>query len=235
MSKLTLRFELIEVDHHTRKPLPGVLHEVEIDAEELDARDLDSSLRSNMEEFDASARKAVAARRVDYEASEGDSAYLNLIDKIAGDYYTAGVWVEGAVKKDYFVEGVYPEDGGLWGDTVSAVNASEAEFQAAWTMSENASGSIEKNICSNTTPEQSIQSMLAGMEDQKVISAVLKGVEKDDAIKALAKLAGVARGMGLTVAAIDEAERLIEADKEWASAVSKDQIVYIEEAAAPTM
>lgn len=228
MSKLTLKFELVEVDHHTRKPLQGALHEVEIDAPELEAKDLDGSLRENLVDFDRAARNAVAARRVDYDDFKGDSEYLNTIDRVADDYYTVSVSIEGAAVKKYTAEGIYPEDGGLWGDEVSGVNASEAEFQAAWTMAENADGPIESRIYRDTTPQQSIESQLASMEDQRIEAVDIAKPSREDAFMALSRLCAVARKAGLKDEALAEAESLVAADNEAADASRDDDIRYLE-------
>lgn len=233
MSKLSLKFEMIEVDARTRRPLPGVIHEVEIEADELDPNDLDGSLRENLPDLDRQARNAVAARRVDYDRFDGDSEYLNAVDRAAGDYYTVSAGVEGAAVKNYSVEGIYPGEGGIWEDVVGAVNSSEATFQGAWTMAENAYGSIESRIDPDMTSERMLEDHLASMEDQRITNVDISRPGRDEAFQALNGLCAAARAAGVKDDALAVAERLLASDWLAREASESDGIQYNESAAAP--
>lgn len=228
MPALTLKFEMAEVDPVSREPLRGVLHEVEVDASELHVHDLNRSLRENLPDLDREARNAVAARKVDYDSFKGDSDYLNAVERLAANYYTLCVSLEGAAAKRYVAEGIYPEDGGLWSDEVSGINASEAEFQAAWAMAEGADGPMEKRIYPDVTPEASLESQLLSMEDQRIVTVDAARPSREDAFNALDRLCAAARETGLEHEALVNAEALLKANKDADFASMNDGIDYIE-------
>lgn len=228
MSKLTLKVHLVEVNTHTRKPLAGIVHEVEIDADMIDPDDLGASLLLNLPDIDAAARKNIASRRVDYDSFGGDSEYMDMVDRVAGDFYTAAVEVAGAVRRTYVAEGLYPDRNGLWSDEVTGVNAEEASFQAAWTMAENAAGTVERNIGPDTAPEQSIERMTAYIDDLSIESVSRPRLRKEDILAALRKLCKAARAHGIEDDALYEAEALACEDRTAAEEMDDDRIIYLD-------
>jgi len=228
MSALTLKFEMAEVDPVSREPLRGVLHEVEIDASELNVQNLNLTLRENLPDLDREARNAVAARKVDYDSFKGDSDYLNAVEKLAANYYTLSVSLEGAVAKRYVAEGIYPEDGGLWSDEVSGVNASEAEFQAAWIMAEGCDGPMEKRIYPDVTPEASLESQLLSMEDQRIVTVDAARPSRENVLNALDHLCEAAKEAGLKHEALANAEALLKANRDADFNSRNDGIEFLE-------
>lgn len=223
MAQITLKFEIGEIDPIGDGVLHGSIVEVTVDPDGFDVSDIDGSLRNNLEEWDSEARKKAAAASVDYDSYSSDSAYLDEIDRRADRMATVSVRVHGAVRKVYVVEGVYPEEGGLFCDDFEGVNASEAAFQAAWTMAAN------DGWRPAGTGDASLSSLLDYIADQRIESVTLKGTTKEDALDALAGLLDVARRAGIQDVALDRAAAVIETDN---SAKTDDGVRYFDEPAA---
>lgn len=144
-------------------------HVVVIDTEmEFDHRTLKGYFLENLEEFRRAAARNVAAARTDYESYGSDSAYLDRLDAISECFYLDSVGVPGVKTRQYSVEGIYPGDGGMWGDDVEACCRDEAEFQGQWVMSVNAGYELDTYMEAGDSPTKAVESLTGQMEDQEM-------------------------------------------------------------------
>lgn len=213
MSNLRLNVTLAETDGQ-RKPI-GKYHEVEIKAPDLDHSDLNRSLVDGLASYGSAARKAAA----------------EMTGKPEDLFYPVSFEIEGAVTRDYTVEGVYPGDGGLWGDRVGGVNSSEAAFQAAWTMYDNEAGGMESLLEFEDTYEGYVRRIVRGLDMQRIESVAPAAPGRDEILSALEQVHADARAAGASWESLDAARSIIEAEQ--AALEQGDEIVYLEEASSP--
>ena len=169
MDMKTVAVTLMEVHPVTREVIAE--HVVVVDAEDYyRASDLPDYFVDNLEDIYAAAAKAAAARQVDYDSFSSDSDYLDTLDRYAENLYLQSVEVPGAVGRAYSVEGLYPGDGGPFGDDFGGSCAGEAEFQAKWTMSENDGFDLSLLIKQGVSPREAVGSLVSYMDDQQIFS-----------------------------------------------------------------
>lgn len=170
MDMNTVAVTLIEVHPVTREVIAE--HEVVVDTEEsYGASSLPEYFVDNLEDIYLAAGKAAAARQIDYDSFSSDSDYLDTLDRFAENLYLQSVQVPGTVGRTYAVDGVYPGDGGPFGDDFDGSCAGEAQFQAKWTMSENDGYNLAALIKEGVGPAEAVRSLMSYMDDQTIFSA----------------------------------------------------------------
>ena len=214
MSSLRLNVTLAETDE-AKLMLPAKYHEVEIEAPGLDDSNLCGSLIDGLASFGSTARRAAAEKT-------GRAEDL---------FFPVAIAVIGAVNRNYSVEGVYPGDGGLWGDTVSAVNSSEAEFQASWIMYDNVVGGMETLVALENSYEGYIGRIARGLGMQRIESVEPAAPGRHEILQALEEMHADARSAGMEWASLDKAKALIDAEQ--AALEQADDIDYLVSTSAP--
>lgn len=222
-----VKVSLIEVHPVTREEIAE--HETVIETDDYGPKDLPDFFKDNLADFRLQASKAVASRSVDYDSFGSDSAYLDRIDQVAETLYLADVSIPNALTRAYDMEGIYPGDGGIWGDVEHGACQGEAEFRALWTMSVNDGFEVDPE---SKTPDEAVASLQGFMEDQELTGMCQPLRPKAaDAEELLKKLAEIARGGSeaeLRLAVIDGASDFIGKLHE----VVSDEIVLLPEAEA---
>lgn len=175
---------------------------VEVIADPEHQANVDAGLDGMVEiltELGQDARKKGASTRFDLEDFVGDSAYLDAIDALADRIAITAIRRAGD-QKLFNVDAQY-EDDQPWNDDVMAVDASDAEFQAAWIM---ALGSG----CSADNAED-FDSLVATIGDYQMFWANPATPNKDQLTAMLAKLYSAVQS-GETEAVMDEARQMLE-------------------------
>lgn len=216
MSSLRLNVTLAETNETRTRPSVAY-HEVEIEAPDLDHSDLSRSLLDGLSTYGLVARRA---------ASE-------LTGRPEERFFPIAVEVRGALARSYSVEGIYSGDGGLWGDSVQAVNSSEASFQAAWTMYDNVAGGLETLISMEDSYEDYITKVARGVSLQQIASVMPSAPDRGQILRSLQALHNDAARSGAAWDSITEAKAVIDAEE--AARTQIDSIAYLEEeTASPT-
>lgn len=81
-------------------------------------------------------RKNLASRGLDYDSYRSDSQYADDLDRIASGYVLVELLKDGE-RTSFTVDAYYGDRSGPWTESLDAVDADEAEFQAAWRMNLN--------------------------------------------------------------------------------------------------
>jgi hypothetical protein len=190
-----VQVSLIEVHPVTRKELGE--HEVVIDIDEYGARDLPDFFKDNLGDIRTWAAKAVASRFVDYDSFGSDSAYLDRLDQVGELLYLSDVSVPNAEVRPYDIEGIYPDDGGIWADMEHGSCLGEAQFRGLWTMSVNNGFDLDAAIKSGVSPDKAVSGLQTYMDDQELTGMCLpRGPRVEDAEALLSKLSEMARNGG---------------------------------------
>jgi hypothetical protein len=145
-----------------------VEHSVVIEVADFGSADLPEFFQNHLVEFRQEAAKAVAASMIDYDSFGSDSAYLDRRDRIADTLYLYDLSVPNTVQRQYDIEGIYPYDGGIWGDTESGCCLGDAEFHGLWTMSINCGYDVSDNIGKGLSPDEDVDRLLSCMDDQEL-------------------------------------------------------------------
>lgn len=211
MSNLRLNVTLVETDAGTT---PGIYHEVEIDALNLDHSDIHGSLLANLAAYGDDARHAA----------------VQLTGKPEYRFFPLSFDLVGAAARSYSVEGTYSNDGGLWGDNVGGVNASEAEFQAAWMMYDNVVGGLESLIEPGRTFEDYMARIARGVSMQTINSVTPTVPTREEVLRSLEALHADAVAAGMEWESLAAAKTVIDAER--AALAQTDEIGYLEEDAA---
>jgi hypothetical protein len=202
---------LIEVDPVSLERVAE--HQTVIDVEEYGPSDLPEFFKDNLVDFRTWAAKAVASRSVDYDSFGSDSAYLDRLDQIGENLYLADVSVPNAVVRSYDIEGIYPQDGGIWGDVEYGSCLGEAEFRGLWTMSANSGYDLDDAIRDEEHPHETAESLQSHMEDQELTGMCMptrpKAAEAEVLLKQLAEIARSGSEADLRRAVIDGAADFI--------------------------
>lgn len=184
-----IQVSLFEVHPVTREKIAE--HVTVIETDEYGPSDLPDFFRDNLADIRSQAAKAVASRSVDYDSFGSDSAYLDRIDQVAETLYLSDVCIPNAVVRAYDMEGIYPGEGGMWGDVEHGACQGEAEFRALWTMSVNDGFETDAE---RATPDEAVTSLQGYMEDQELTGMCHPWRPKaEDAEEILKKLAEIAR------------------------------------------
>jgi hypothetical protein len=206
-----VQVSLIEVHPLTRERIAE--HQTVIEVDEYGPSDLPEFFKDNLVEFRREAAKAVASRSVDYDSFVSDSAYLNRLDEIGENLYLADVSVPNAVVRAYDIEGIYPGDGGIWGDVEYGACQGEAEFRGLWTMSGNDGYDLDSCISDEETPDEAAQSLQDAMEDQELTGMCMplrpKAAEAEVLLRQLAEIARNGSEADLRKAVVDGASDFI--------------------------
>lgn len=187
-----VQVSLIEVHPLTREKIGE--HQTVIDVEEYGPNDLPDFFKDNLGDFRTWAAKAVASRSVDYDSFGSDSAYLDRLDAIGETLYLSDVSIPNAAVRAYDIEGIYPGEGGIWGDVEYGACQGEAEFRGLWTMSVNDGYDLDDDIKDGTSPDDAVTGLQNYMEDQELTGMCMPRRPKaEDAEELLKKLVEIAR------------------------------------------
>lgn len=222
-----IQVSLFEVHPVTREKIAE--HVTVIETDEYGPNDLPEFFKDNLADIRSQAAKAIASRSVDYDSFGSDSAYLDRIDQVAETLYLSDVSIPNALTRAYDMEGIYPGDGGLWGDVEHGACQGEAEFRALWTMSVNDGFEIDPE---NETPDEAVTSLQDFMEDQELTGMCQplrpKAADAEELLKKLAEIARNGSEDDLRRAVVDGAAEFIGKLHE----VVSDEIVLLPEAEA---
>ncbi|MNU39062.1 hypothetical protein D3C71_277490 [compost metagenome] len=222
-----IQVSLFEVHPVTREKIAE--HVTVIETDEYGPNDLPEFFKDNLADIRSQAAKAVASRSVDYDSFGSDSAYLDRIDQVAETLYLSDVSIPNALTRAYDMEGIYPGDGGLWGDVEHGACQGEAEFRALWTMSVNDGFEIDPE---SETPDEAVTSLQDFMEDQELTGMCQplrpKAADAEELLKKLAEIARNGSEDDLRRAVVDGAAEFIGKLHE----VVSDEIVLLPEAEA---
>lgn len=125
------------------------------------------------------ARRTFATHFVDYDAYESDSAYADMLDKVAARFVIEGVGKPGDVFR-HWVYGLYgdPFEEGTWADWVDGVDRVDAAFGGLWQMAVN----------SSADPNEDFERFLATMSDMKITDCAPDELTQDEAIALLRRI-----------------------------------------------
>lgn len=144
------------------------------------------------------AARDLAASNLDFEAvagAQGDSAYLDALDKMADSYIIVEISKvpnEAMPRRRYRVDGIYSDypEGGTWSDHVEAIDEDDAEFAARFQMA------LNEQSSSNTAPTVGgVQKFLSLMADQNITCIELEPLTIDEAIALIRGLQNAGREM----------------------------------------
>lgn len=152
-----------------------------------------------VEQIVADARKAAAARQIDYESSGGDSDYLDALDRYGDKLEITDIRRAGELRR-FEVDAQYDDDQ-PFNDYAMAVDESDAEWRAAWNMA--------LNTAHNASTPEDFASMLSTMGDYQMFWAKYDPVNKDELTAILAKLYSAVEA-GDTSEAMAEAKDALE-------------------------
>lgn len=176
---------------------PNTLEEHLIDIVTVDKH---GDLISASVEAVQAAAKQLAARGVDYDSvvrAQGDSRYMDLIDRIADSYcvhYVAKTVPEGTSTVQYLVDATYSDypEGGAWSDWVQAIDDDDATLQAKFIMAGNEYWGTDNT---RTVYVKDFERYAGYMEGQTVNGLTIEPVTKWDAIDLLRRFTAAGEEM----------------------------------------
>lgn len=139
------------------------------------------------------ARKSAAARLIDFDSYDNDSAYLDALDRLSETLVPDTVIMAGPRERYGFL-GHYSDGEGVCEDSVDATCQAEAEFQAKWMMATN-EGALTDDI----------ENFACTMEGVEIEDCYPDPVTKDELIELLARVVVEAQSAGVSSPSIDEA------------------------------
>ena len=175
---------------------------VEVTAEPEQQKFIDAGLEgmvSILEDLASDARKKGAASRFDLEDFGSDSAYLDAVDALADRIGISAIRRAGE-QKLFNVDAHY-EDDQPWNDDVMAVDASDAEFQAAWIMALGSGSSADS--------AEDFNNLVATIDDFEIFWATPAKPDPDELTAVLARLYSAVES-GETEEAMTEARQVLE-------------------------
>lgn len=172
--------------------------EVAVDAEGAETASIDDLLEIVREEAGSARKQAVGTHIVDYGSFSGDSAYLDQIDRFAGETIVVGVSLVGETAS-YGVLGRY-DNGNDYADLTRGVTQAEAEFQARWTMALN-----------QGADPADLDDLLDAMAEIEIVRCQAGPISDDELRVALQALIDEATAAGHSGEALDNAVEMLRA------------------------
>ena len=147
-----------------------------------------------------SAAKQLAARCIDYDSvvrAQGESGYMDLVDRIADGYcvhYVAKTIAEGASTVQYLVDATYSDypEGGAWSDWVQAIDDDDATLQAKFIMAGNEYWGDDNT---RVVHVKDFERYAGYMEDETVNGLTVEPVTKWDALNLVRRFAAAGEEM----------------------------------------